>query len=107
MHLRRIAISAVFAAVLAALPLSPAKAQYYPFPYACNPSLVIVPFCIASGIFAGIGGVATALVTGPYTFPYYAYPYLGQPNIPPPAVYYPAGTYGSPYAFYDARALMR
>jgi hypothetical protein len=106
MHLHRIAISAVFAAGLAALSLSPAKAQYYPFPYACNPSLVIVPFCIAGNIFTGIGEVATALVTSPYTFPNYSYPYLGQPNIPPPAVYFPAGTNGSPYAFYDARGLV-
>ncbi|HEV8679230.1 MAG TPA: hypothetical protein VGQ90_07630 [Stellaceae bacterium] len=108
MHLRRIALSVAFAAGLAALPLAPAKAQYtyYSFPYACNPSLVIVPFCIASGIFSGIGVVATALVTAPYNFPHYSYPSLGG-HVPPPAVYLPAGTNGSPYAFYDARAIIR
>ena len=106
MHLRRIALSAALVTGLAALSPAPAKAQYYPFPYACNPSLVIVPFCIASGIFAGIGGVATALVTAPYNFPNYIYPSLGG-YVPPPAVYLPAGTNGSPYAFYDARAIIR
>ena len=106
MHLRRIAIAAAFVAGLAALPLAPAKAQYYPFPYACNPSLVIVPFCIASGIWSGIGEVATALVTAPYNFPYYSYPSLGG-YVRPPEVYSPAGVNGSPYAFYDARAIIR
>ena len=43
MQIRRITISLAFAAGLAALPLSPAKAQYYPLLAAS----LFWPFCVA------------------------------------------------------------
>jgi hypothetical protein len=74
----RIAISAVFAAVLAALPLSAAKAQAY-----CNPFPLSWPFCIAGAAVSTAATIATApfyaVTGGPY---YYGNPY-----------YYPAGYY--------------
>jgi hypothetical protein len=97
MLFQRIAISAVFAAGLAALPVSAAKAQYV---YPCNPFPLFWPFCAA----AVIVGTAGAIVTAPFrpagSAPYF-YPYYGAPYYPPPTgPAYPAGTNGSPYAYY-------
>ena len=81
MSIQRTAISALFAAGLAALPLSTANAQYYP---ACNPFPLSWPFCIAG---AAVGTAATIA-----TVPFYAvaggpYYYYGQPYYAP-AYYY-------------------
>jgi len=43
MHIRRITIAAAFGVGLAALPLSTAKAQYYP---PCSPFPLEWPFCV-------------------------------------------------------------
>jgi len=73
----RIAISALFSAVLAALPLSAAKAQAY-----CNPFPLSWPFCIAG---AAVNTAAT-IATAPF------YPVAGGP-------YYYGGYYGGPYYY--------
>jgi hypothetical protein len=92
MNIQRIAISVVFAAGLAALPLSTAEAQYI---YPCNPFPLFWPFCAAAA--------AATIVTAPFraiaSAPYYGAPYY----YPPPGAYYPPGTNGSPYAYYDGR----
>ncbi len=97
MPLKRIASAALRAAAMAALPLSGAKAQY-PYP-PCNPFPLSWPFCVV--------GAAAAIVSAPfraaagypyyYSYPYYRYPYYGYY---PPSTVYPAGTNGSPYAYY-------
>jgi hypothetical protein len=95
MLINRIAISAVFAAGLAALPLSAAKAQYA---YPCNPFPLFWPFCAA----AVIVGTAGAIVTAPFrvaTPPYYPYGAPPAPYYPPPGSYYPPGTNGQPYYY--------
>ena len=79
----RIAISALFVAGLAVLPLSTAKAQYY----YCDPFPLAWPFCIAGAAV----GTAAAIASAPFYYPYY-YPYYGRP-------YY---SYGSSY-YYPAR----
>lgn len=94
MPLQRIAIAGSFAAALAALPLAPASAQYYPPP--CSPFPLTWPFCIVGAAV----GVATTVVTAPFRAaagPYYYYqqPYYGAP----PASYTPA----YPAAPYPAR----
>lgn len=69
----------VLATVLAALPLSLAKAQYYP---ACNPFPLSWPFCIVGAAV----GTAAAIATAPFravSGPYYTQPYY-------PAAYYRA-----------------
>jgi hypothetical protein len=58
MRIRRITISAAFAAGLAALPLSTAKAQYYP---PCSPVPLFWPFCLAGAVV----GTAAIIVTAP------------------------------------------
>ncbi len=78
MSIRRIAISALFAAMLAVLPFSAAKAQYYYPP--CNPFPLSWPFCIAGAAVGTAAAIATAPFGGPY---YYGYPYYA------PAYYYP------------------
>ncbi|MGE5271358.1 MAG: hypothetical protein ACM3JG_16985 [Thiohalocapsa sp.] len=80
MTIRVTAISAFLAAVLAALPLSGATAQYYYPP--CNPFPLSWPFCIAG---AAVGAAAT-IATAPFAAvagPAYYYPYYG------PTYYYP------------------
>ena len=106
MHIQRFAISALFAAGLAALPLSAAKAQYYssPLPYPCNIGPLALPFCVAStAVSAALAIVAMPfrVVAGAPLF--YEYPFFDAPYPAPPVAYYPAGANGSPYAFYDAR----
>ena len=79
----RIAISALFAAGLAVLPLSTAKAQYY-----CDPFPLAWPFCIAGAAV----GTAAAIATAPFYYPYYR-PYYAQPYYYSPSYYYPARKY--------------
>jgi hypothetical protein len=78
----RIAISALFAAALAALPLSAAKAQYY---YPCNPFPLSWPFCIAGAAVGTAATIATAPFAAAAGYPYY---YYGYPNY-----YYSSGYY--------------
>ena len=81
--IKRTAASALFAAGLAALPLSTAKAQYYYPP--CSPFPLTWPFCIAGAAVGTAEVIATApfraVAGGPYY--YYEQPYYG------PAYYYP------------------
>ncbi len=98
MRIRRIAISAAFAAGLAGLPLSTASAQYYP---PCSPFPLFWPFCAVGAIVVGAAAIVTAPVralTGP---PYY-YGYYGQPYYAHPPVYYAPGYY-PPYPYYGPR----
>lgn len=81
----RIAIAALFAAGLAALPLSAAKAQYYSYP-PCTPFPLSWPFCIAGAAVGTAATIATApfyaVAGGPYYYNYYGQPYYyyyGQP----------------------------
>ena len=94
MQIQRIAIAALFAAGLAALPLSSAKAQYYP---PCHPFPLFWPFCAATAVVGTAAAVATApfraLAAPPY---YYGAPgpyYYGS------APYYPPRYYGAPYYY--------
>jgi hypothetical protein len=101
MSLPRIALSAVFTAVLAAVPLAAAQAQYYPPP--CTPFPLTWPFCIAGAVV----GTAAQIVTTPFRAvggPYYSYPppyqtvpaasYYPAPGYYPPPRYYPPPYYG-------------
>jgi hypothetical protein len=96
MRIPRIAISAVFATVLAAglavLPLSAAKAQYYP---PCSPFPLTWPFCVAGAVV----GTAATIVTAPFRAfaagPYYGY-YPPPYQTVPAASYYPAPGYPPP-----------
>ena len=88
----RIAISALFAAVLAALPISAAKAQYYT---ACNPFPLSWPFCIAGAAVGTAAAIATvpfrAAAGYPYNY-YNGYPYSASGYYPRRAYrryYYP------------------
>lgn len=97
MRLRLIAISAVFAAGLAALPLSAAKAQYYaPYYPPCSPFPLFWPFCIAGAVV----GAAATVVTAPFWVftgaPPYYYTYYRPPYYPPG--YYAPGYYAPPYS---------
>jgi len=78
----RIAISTLFAAGLAALPLSAAKAQY------CDPFPLAWPFCIAGAAVNTAAAIATAPFYYPYYYPYYARPYYYGANY-----YYPTKRY--------------
>lgn len=97
MRFRRILISAVFAAGLAALPLSIAQAQYYPQYYPpCLPFPLTWPFCVvgaAVGIAATIVTLPVRVLSGapPFYYGYYGPPYY----LPPP--YYPPKYYPPPY----------
>jgi hypothetical protein len=70
MPIRRLAISAAFAAGFAALPLSAARAQYYP---PCSPFPLTWPFCVVGAVV----GTTAAIVTAPFRAfeppPYYGY----------------------------------
>lgn len=110
MPLQRIAISALFAAGLAALPLSSSNAQ--PYSPLCNPFPLTWPFCVVGAVVGTAGAIVTApfrAVAGPsYSSPYYGYyPYYGAPPAPyyypPSGAYYPQGAYGAPYASYGPR----
>ena len=96
MRIRRIAVSAAFAAGLAALPLATAKAQYYP---PCSPFPLFWPFCVAGAIV----GTAATIVTAPFRAlappPYYGY--YGRPYYPAPPYYAPG--YAPPPYYYGPR----
>ena len=79
----RTAISALFAAGLAVLPLSTAKAQYY----YCDPFPLAWPFCIAGAAVGTAAAIATAPFYYPYYPPYYARPYYYR------GYYHPAPKY--------------
>ena len=83
MPIQRLAISTVFALGIAALPLSPAKAQYYYPP--CNPFPLSWPFCIAGAAVGTAAAIATAPFQAAAWGPYY---YYGPPYYAP-AYYYP------------------
>ena len=72
MRIRQIAVSALFAAGLAALPLATAEAQYYYPP--CSPFPLAWPFCIAGAAVNTAAAIVTApfaALSGPYYYPYY------------------------------------
>jgi hypothetical protein len=77
----RIAISTLFAAMVAALPLSTAKAQAY-----CNPFPLSWPFCIAGAAVNTAATIATAPFYAVAGAPYY---YYGSPYYYPSGYYYP------------------
>ena len=85
MRIPRTAFPALFAAALAVLPLSAAKAQYY-YPY-CNPFPLSWPFCVAGAAVGTAAAIATApfYAVGGAPYYYYGYPYYYRP-----AYYYPA-----------------
>src|SRR5215472_9550971 len=94
MRIRRIAVSAAFAAGLAALPLATAKGQYYP---PCSPFPLFRPFCVAGAVI----GTAATIVTAPFvalTAPPYYYGYYGPPYYST-APYYAPGYYAPPYYY--------
>lgn len=93
MHIQRIAISAVFAAGIAALPLSAANAQYYP---PCPPFPLFWPFCAAAAVVGTAGMIVTAPFRAVAAPPYYYGP-PAAPYYPPPPRYYAPGYYGQPY----------
>jgi hypothetical protein len=104
MRIRQIAISATFAAGLAALPISAAKAQYYP---PCSPFPLFWPFCVAGALV----GTAATIVTAPFWAlsgtPLYHYGYYGppyNPYYPPPAPAYPAAPSYTPQPSYAPQA---
>src|SRR5438045_8518980 len=66
MRFQRIAIPAVLAAGLAALPVSAAKAQPY-YPYPCHPFPLFWPLCAVGAIV----GTAGAIVTAPFRGTFY------------------------------------
>jgi len=90
MCIRQIIIAGAFGVGLAALPLSTAKAQYYP---ACSPFPLAWPFCAVGAVL----GTAAMIITAPIRAltvpppPYYN-GYYGQP-------YYPPGYHTPPYSY--------
>jgi hypothetical protein len=82
MRIQRIAIAAVFAAMLAVVPLSTASAQYYP---PCTPFPLSWPFCIVGAVVGTTAAVVTApfRAVGPPPPPYY-YGYYPRPVYAPP-----------------------
>ena len=94
MRIRQITISAAFAAGLAALPLSTAKAQYYYPP--CSPFPLFWPFCVVGAVVGTAAIIVTAPVRALTGAPPYYYGYYGQPYYPPPG-YYAPGYYAAPY----------
>jgi hypothetical protein len=81
---RRITISVAFAAGLAALPLSAAKAQYYP---PCSPFPLAWPFCVAGAVVATAVTIATAPILALTRSPPFLF--YGPPFYPPPPYYPP------------------
>ena len=101
MRIQRIGVSMLFAAAVAALPLSAAKAQYY---YPCHPFPLFWPFCAATAVVGAAATIATApfRAFAPYRYPYYyrpnpAYSYAPYYYPPQPAYYAPGYYYGRPY----------
>jgi hypothetical protein len=102
MRFQRIAVAAIVAAGLAALPLSPGKAQPY-YTYPCNPFPLFWPFCAAVAIVGGVGAIITAPFRGTI-YPYYPRYYYGSPAVPyyypPTGAYYPTGAAYAPSPYY-------
>jgi hypothetical protein len=100
MRTLQIMISAAFAAGLAALPLSSARAQYYP---PCSPFPLFWPFCVVGAVV----GTAAAIATAPFWAltappPYYYNAAYGPRYYPPPTYYppyYAPRTYAPPYYY--------
>ena len=104
MSFQRIAISLAFAAGLAVLPHSAAKAQYY---YPCHPFPLFWPFCAAGAVVGTAAAIATAPFRAAAAAPYYYRPYgpyyYGSPGYYPGyAGYYP-GYYGYGSAYPGSR----
>jgi hypothetical protein len=92
MRIRRITISVAFAAGVATLPLSAAKAQDYP---TYSPFALSWPICAAGAVAV----TATTIITAPLRAltgapPFYYVCYGPSPDYPPPA--YPAPGYYAP-----------
>ena len=88
MCIRRIMIASAFVVGLAVLPLSTAKAQYYP---ACSPFPLGWPFCVVGAVLDTTAMIVTAPIralTGPP--PLYYGGYYGQPYLPAARVLHPA-----------------
>ena len=92
MSLRRIALFATLLAATVALPVSAARAQYYPPP--CNPSPLFWPVCIVGAAVYTAGAIVTAPFRAVAGYPYY-YRYPPQAYYPP--AYYPPPYYGPAY----------
>lgn len=95
MRIRRMALSLVFVAGFAALPLSAARAQYYDPYYAPCSFPLAWPFCVAGAIVGTAATIATApfwALAGVPPYGYYGPPYA--PAYYPP----PYGTYAPPPA---------
>jgi hypothetical protein len=89
MRIGSTALSAGFAALLAALPVASAKAQYYGPP--CSPFPLTWPFCVAGAAVYTAGAIVTApfRAVAPPPPAYYGYPY--RPAYYP--AYYPGWRY--------------
>jgi hypothetical protein len=83
----RIALPALFAAGLAVVPLSAAKAQYYYSYPPCTANPLSWPFCVAGAAVGTAATIATAPFYAEAGYPYY---YYGYPYYYTPAYYYPA-----------------
>jgi hypothetical protein len=100
MRIRRITISVAFAAGLAIVPLSTAKAQYYP---PCSPFPLFWPFCVAGAVVGTAAIIVTAPIRALTGAPPYNYGgYYGQPYYYPPPAYYGPG-YSAPPYYYGPR----
>jgi hypothetical protein len=95
MRIRQIALSAAFAASIAALPPAAAEAQYYYSPL-CNPFPLTWPFCVVGAVGYVVTAPFRAVAPRPYYYgpPPYAPPPYGPPPYGPPA--YAPPPYGPP-----------
>jgi hypothetical protein len=92
MDMRRIAMTAAFAAATAALLPAPATAQYYYSPL-CNPFPLTWPFCVIGAVGYVVSAPFRAIAPRPYYYqpppppPYYGpLPYAAPPpGAPPPS----------------------
>ena len=93
MRIRRIAISVAFAAGLATLPLSAAKAQDSP-PY--SPVPLSWPLCAAGAAVVNVTTLVTAPLRALTGAPPFYYACYGPPPYYPPPAYYAPGYYAPP-----------
>ncbi len=84
MQIQRIAMSVMVAAGIAAMPLSMARAQYYP---PCSPFPLFWPFCIAGAIVGTTATIVTAPLRAVAPPPVYPYGVPPQPPGYPPQPY--------------------
>ena len=87
-------MSAVFAAGLAALPFSAAKAQYYGPP--CTPFPLTWPICVVGAVVGTAAAVVSAPVRAVAAPPYYYGPAPAPYYRPPPPYYPPPPPYYAP-----------